>query len=281
MKILELGKLLDNHLVSIKKIAEDTYRFTISSPFVSYNFKFGQIYRFQIPREEEFSLLHQGFKIPKPIPVTILGRGATKDEVFFDIFIHGESTKAMTYLKKGSKIFLVGPVGVPSELPLQNERVLTISSDRGNSFIAEFYKLAVEENLFSYLHVYMYYLDKKYISKETAKLKNLDKVTVLLDIASNPFEKDFESCPPYDRIFVIGNNEFIAKAKEVLLQNKNLFHEATKLIASVAVPMFCMQKGICSKCIQKHGDQMIYSCAMQDQNLLTLDTDFMLNRSGS
>ncbi len=86
-----------------------------------------------------------------------------------------------------------------------------------------------------------------------------------------------------DKMIVIGSDkmmEAVNQARKTIL--KPYLKSKYEAISSINSPMQCMMKGICACCIQRHivGDKesFVYSCSAQDQNMESVDFDFLSRR---
>jgi hypothetical protein len=82
-----------------------------------------------------------------------------------------------------------------------------------------------------------------------------------------------------DRVVTIGSDRMMNAVKVYFNDIASALKNGCKLIASVNSPMQCMMKGVCGQCVQLHkcaeGDDFVYSCEEQDQDLYKIDFDFL------
>ncbi len=90
-----------------------------------------------------------------------------------------------------------------------------------------------------------------------------------------------------DKIITIGSGRMMKAVNEARKSTLKPYLKPSHVaISSINSPMQCMMKEICAQCVQRHIDQktgeecFVYSCSNQDQDMETVDFDFLNERLG-
>jgi len=223
----QLDYLLVSRVHKINILDDKTFELIIHSPLAAKNFKFGQFFRLQNYSEDTAKLI-------EPVALSPTDIDIEKDLISFIIYEVGKSTSLCKTLSENEKVVLMGPTGMPTEIP-QNKKIVIIDSEVGNVGLLKVLKENNNEvTFFSYPDIKAY------------KLTSID------------------------RVIINASPEIIEELQS--LKNE-IFGENTELIVSVNSSMQCMMKGICGQCIQKvKGEKKyIFACSRQNQKAEIVD----------
>ncbi len=88
-----------------------------------------------------------------------------------------------------------------------------------------------------------------------------------------------------DKIITIGSDRMMKAINEARKSTLKSYLKPNHVaISSINSPMQCMMKEICAQCVQRHIDiktgeeSFIYSCSNQDQDMESVDFDFLSQR---
>lgn len=212
----------------------------------------------------------------------------------------GGSSDLCAQLKPGEPVVLMGPTGMPTEIP-SGETVLLVGGGLGNAVLFSIGEaMRARGNRVLYFAGYKTMRDRYKIAEiERAS----DAIVWCCDegpgfTPDRPQDKTFvgnivaalnaygtgalgaQSIPlgEVDRVIAIGSDGMmgaVARARhEILATHLKSGHKA---IGSINSPMQCMMKEICAQCLQAHRDPatgvetVVFSCANQDQDLDQVD----------
>ncbi|WP_339046201.1 FAD-dependent oxidoreductase [Candidatus Mesenet endosymbiont of Agriotes lineatus] len=290
-------------VVDVKRLTPKVVEVVIKAPMAAANFKPGQFYRLQ---NGEFEALK--IKNTKLTMEGIAATGASVDKerglISTIILETGGSTDLCYYLKKNEPVVLMGPTGMPTEIP-KNENVMLIGGGVGNAVLFSIGKACLENNcqvlyFAGYKKLSDVFKRESLESSATTLVWTCDEGVIekgrkgdlsfhsnIIDgiVAYQTVGKTTINLDSIDKIIVIGSDkmmEAVASAKNTLF--KPHLKREVKVIASVNSPMQCMMKEICAQCLQRHVDPMtgeesfVYSCSNQDQNLDYVDFKFLSER---
>jgi NADPH-dependent glutamate synthase beta subunit-like oxidoreductase/NAD(P)H-flavin reductase len=304
-----IEKLKEQLIATVHKInvlTPNIVEIIIKAPACANNFKAGQFYRMQ-----NFETLAPKINNTKLLTETLALTGAWVDKqqglISTIVLEMGGSSKILRYLKEGEPIVLMGPTGIPTFIP-KDENVILVGGGLGNAVLFSIGK-ALKENNCKVLYFAGYKKNSDVYRMDDIQEacdqvvwccdENLIKPRRDQDISfvGNVVEamlNVFKNYPKNDLIFepkllskmiVIGSDRMmnaVAQARKTILQTfLNPEHEA---IGSINSPMQCMMKGICAQCLQVHIDpntnekKIVYSCIEQDQNLDLVDFNCLKNR---
>ncbi|WP_339047077.1 FAD-dependent oxidoreductase [Candidatus Mesenet endosymbiont of Phosphuga atrata] len=292
-------------VVDVKRLTPKVVEVIIKAPMAAANFKPGQFYRLQnfeanSPKIKDTKLAMEG--------IAATGASVDKEKGLISTIIleTGGSTDLCFYLKKNEPVVLMGPTGMPTKIP-KNENIMLIGGGVGNAVLFSIGKACLENNC-----QVLYFAGYKKLS-DVFKRESLESSATTLvwtcdegiikkgrkgDLSfhgniidgivayqTGKLSKITINLDSIDRIIVIGSDkmmEAVASAKNTLLRPYS--KRGVKVIASVNSPMQCMMKEICAQCLQRHVDPMtgeesfVYSCSNQDQNLDYVDFKFLSER---
>ncbi|MCZ6920264.1 MAG: FAD-dependent oxidoreductase, partial [Rickettsia endosymbiont of Ixodes persulcatus] len=232
--ITQLDYLLISRIHKINILDDKTFELVIHSPLATKNFKFGQFFRLQNYSEDAAKLI-------EPVALSPTDIDIEKGLISFIVFEVGKSTSLCKTLSENEKVVLMGPTGMPLEIP-QNKKIVIVDSEVGNVGLLKVLKENNNEVIFF-----------TYPDIKTRKLTSVD------------------------RVIINASPEIIEELQS--LKNE-IFGENTELIVSVNSSMQCMMKGICGQCIQKvKGEQKyIFACSCQNQKAEIVDFESLKTR---
>lgn len=283
----KLNELLRPKVLKIHQLTPNIWEIVVKAPWASQNFKPGQFFRLQAYGDLDIE------------GIALTGAQANPQEGSLSLIVleMGASSALCRHLKEGDSIVLMGPTGMPTEIPYK-EKVLLMGGGLGNAVLFSIGK-ALKENGNQVLYVAGY---KK--AEDQFKREDIENVSdhVIWCCESSPILpanrlQDFtyegnviegllayaKASPPLpleeiNRIITIGSDKMMAAVaqarKTILAPYLNPDHKA---IGSINSPMQCMMKGICGQCIQSHKDSVtgqtkfVFSCVNQDQYLDEVD----------
>ncbi len=256
----DLNKQLDESLKTIvianKQVGE--YReITLKSKLASENFKAGQFYKLQ-------NYSHKLSNTAAGVALCPINVCKDSNHMTFIIYNAGKSTAILSKLNVGEEVALLGPVGAESNSYKENEAGqlhVIIGSGLSLLYYIEIAR-ALKNNGHQILLIYSEYEDKL--------SRYLDQLLELVDYSyfTHDFTEINVSATINDKKLI----DFIKKADKFHLGSDdykskiNILNNFTNLdcknkIVRFKVPMECMMKGICGRCIVplKNGEH-IFAC---------------------
>ncbi|KDO02740.1 palindromic element RPE4 domain-containing protein [Rickettsia tamurae] len=223
----QLDYLLVSRIHKINILDDKAFELVIHSPLAAKNFKFGQFFRLQNYSEYAAKLI-------EPVALSPTNIDVEKGLISFIVFEVGKSTSLCKTLSENEKVVLMGPTGLPMEIP-KNKKIVIVDSEAGNVGLLKVLKENNNEVIF--------------VTYPDIKNRKLTYV---------------------DRVIINASPEIIEELQS--LKNE-IFGENTELIVSVNSSMQCMMKGICGQCIQKvkGKKKYIFACSQQNQNAEIVD----------
>ncbi len=290
----------------VNRLTPTIVEVVVQAPLASENFQPGQFYRLQdyealAPQVLGTRLAMEG--------LALTGASVDREKGLLSTIVleMGGSSNLCHLLKPGEPIVLMGPTGMPTEIPY-NETLLLAGGGLGNAVLFSIGQKARNQgNRVVYFAAYKKIQDR-YKVEEIEKAA--DVIVWCCDEApgftvNRPQDKSFvgnivQAMEAYakgelgdvtlplltvDRIIAIGSDRMmsaVATARyETLKKYLNPQHVA---IGSINSPMQCMMKEICAQCLQRHVDpvtgeeKIVYSCANQDQLLDWVDFGSLSDR---
>ncbi|MEZ5786535.1 MAG: FAD-dependent oxidoreductase [Xanthobacteraceae bacterium] len=212
----------------------------------------------------------------------------------------GGSSDLCTLLEPGEPVVLMGPTGMPTEIP-EGETVLLVGGGLGNAVL-----FSIGEAMRTHGNEVLYFAGYKSM-RDRYKVAEIERAADAIVWCCDegpgfspdrPQDKTFvgnivaaldaygsgtlgdQPIPlgAVDRVIAIGSDGMmgaVARARHGILERH--FKPDHKAIGSINSPMQCMMKEICAQCLQVHHDPasgvetVVFSCANQDQNLDCVD----------
>ena len=273
----------------------------VRAPQAAREFKPGQFFRLQnyetfAPKINRTTLAMEG--------LALTGAAVDRGRGLLSLIVleMGGSSDVCSTLHKGDPVILMGPTGSATEIP-KGKTLLLIGGGLGNAVLFSIGQTARENgNRVLYFAGYRRASDRYKIEEIE---RAADAIVWCCDEApgfapGRPQDRAFvgnlvETLAAYgrgdlgtpaiplsaaDHIIAIGSDGMMAAVaaarRSVLVSCLKPGHTA---IASINSPMQCMMKEICAQCLQRHVDprtgveNVVFSCANQDQNLDQVDFD--------
>ena len=296
--IKQINEFLRSTIISVEKIAPKIIEIIVKSPLAAKNFKPGQFYKLQ---NFETTARHKKQTFPHYIePLALTGSWVDKEEGIISLIVlqMGTSSYFCEHLSVGEDIVLMGPTGMPTEIPT-NKKVLLLGGGLGNAVLFSIAQALKKNNCkIYYFAAYKTiesifkkekveeFSDKVFWIFEEKELSNIREqdVTFKGNIvqAMNAYIHDIADVK---YMMAIGSDRMMAAVAHARFQTLvDDFKHKPPLIGSINSPMQCMMKGICGQCIQvrknpkTNEDDIIFTCAEQDQDLKMIDFNCLHNR---
>jgi NADPH-dependent glutamate synthase beta subunit-like oxidoreductase len=229
------------HLLSVNFLASNIVEFIIRAPLAIQNFKPGQFFKLQ-NKDGEFAALNVAEIDGENLSIIMQ--------------IKGSATKALSKLKPGEKIYLLGPLGDAPQFSQQN--ILVIGEEISNC------GLWLIPHKTKHIAILSKQNQQLFMKKFEKHSQNFEFI-LAEEFEARIAKEDFSQ---YDHIIAA-----IAPQNLKILQSYNA--RVTVAIHSV---MQCMMGGVCGSCLQKNGDNYFYSCQNQYQDLSKLDIGHLQNK---
>ncbi len=271
----------------------------VRAPMAARAFHPGQFYRLQnyetlARRRDETCLAMEG--------LALTGAWVDRERGLLSTIVleMGGSSDLCALLKPGEPVVLMGPTGLPTEIP-DGETVLLIGGGLGNAVLFSIGEaMRARGNRVLYFAGYKSMRDRYKVAEIE---RAADAIVWCCDegpgfAPDRPQDKSFvgnivEALAAYgagtlgpqpialgeaDRVIAIGSDGMmgaVARARHGILAAH--LKSGHKAIGSINSPMQCMMKEICAQCLQAHRDPVtgvetvVFSCANQDQDLDRVD----------
>lgn len=228
-------------------------------------------------------------------------------EMEFVIVGSGTRAQIAACFQPGDAISVMGPTGIRTRMPAQNQNVLliadrdriaqTLATARQYKALACHVDICVTVNSANDLY-FREALEAAsdrivWVFQEGEALTDLRaddwcEVDVgLASVCSNALFQDARTQKRYDLGMVLGSAELcklIQKSRQT--EWKTHFDTGMKWVASLYGPMQCMLKGVCAQCLQWQVDPVtgvrtkaVYACSWQDEPMDIVDYDHLLSRN--
>ena len=290
-----LDEALRPHIVAIRTLAPTIVELVVKAPLAAKRSKPGQFFKIQ-PYDRDVGSMTKGVALSRAWVDEALGH------IGFIVLEHGASTQLIRSLHVGDAIHLMGPTGAPTEIkPVQT--LLMIGGGLGNAVlfsVGQAYRALgtrviyiaaykEEEKIFKFDDIeeaadsVVWSIENASTFKARRANDHVVRGTVI-DGLRYVMEGPLRDRCDIEKLLVIGSEGMTWAVKKTLEDSPSVFPTLNSKIAGVNSPMQCMMKGICGQCVQKHHDPktkedtFIFSCKNQDQNLETLDSEFLAAR---
>ena len=271
----------------------------VCAPLAARRFRPGQFYRLQnfetsALTAEQSRLAMEGLAMTGAWVDTERGLVSTV------VLEMGGSSDMCVLLKPGEPVVLMGPTGMPTEIPT-NETVVLVGGGLGNAVLFSIGQaMRKAGNRVLYFAGYKHMIDRYKVADIEAAAdvvvwccdeepgftptRPLDRtfvgniVQAMHSYAIGNFGVPEISMKAADRLIAIGSDRMmaaVAQARHAALKPFLKPHHFA--IGSINSPMQCMMKEICAQCLQPHVDpetgktSYVFSCFNQDQPLDSVD----------
>ena len=297
-----MDSLLQARVEFIKRHSPTVVEVRVRAPMAAKNFRPGQFFRLQ--NYERNARMIEGTRLQtEALALTGTGADPTSGCVSLMVLEMGTSSRLCTTLTPGEPIVLMGPTGVATEIP-QGETVMLVGGRRGAAVMRSLGPaLRAAGNRVLYIAGFQT-ADEVYCQADLEQAADAivwctvsgpaiqprrtqdasrtgEFMSILVDYAAGRLHNGHAPVPlaEVDRMLVVGSNRLIrmmqaARTAALAPYLQRCAHN----IASVPSPMQCMQKGVCSQCLQWQIDpatgrrtRAVFSCAGQDQPLEAID----------
>ena len=271
----------------------------VHAPMAARAFHPGQFYRLQ--NYETLAARHDATRLAME-GLALTGAWVDRERGLISLIVleMGGSSDLCAELKPGEPVILMGPTGMPTEIP-DGETVLLVGGGLGNAVLFSIGEaMRARGNRVLYFAGYKTMRDRYKVAEIE---RAADTIVWCCDegpgfAPDRPQDKTFvgnivaalaaygtgalgpQTIPlsEVDRVIAIGSDGMmgaVGRARhEILATHLKAGHKA---IGSINSPMQCMMKEICAQCLQAHRDPatgvetVVFSCANQDQELDQVD----------
>ena len=294
-----LNEDLRAHVHSVNRLTPTIVEVVLNAPSAARQFKPGQFYRLQ-----NFEALAPSYNGTKMAMEGLAMTGAWVDVKRGLIAVialeMGGSSNLCAHLKPGEPVILMGPAGMPTEIP-SDETVLLAGGGLGNAVLFSI-GAACRDAGSKVVYFAGYKANKDIYYRE--KIEEASDVVVWCCDEAPNFEAGrsqdhvfhgniVQAMEAYasgalgeaqipmadvDRMIVIGSDRMMSAVRDA--KNNLLAPYLVKKpegVASINSPMQCMMKRICAQCLQPHVDKstgetkIVFSCFNQDQDMDMVD----------
>jgi NAD(P)H-flavin reductase len=290
----------------LRPVVEEVIRLTptivevvLRAPMAARAFHPGQFYRLQ--NYETLSRTLDGTRLAmEGLALTGAWVDRARGLISLIVLEMGGSSDLCGLLKPGEPVVLMGPTGMPTEIP-ENETVLLVGGGLGNAVL-----FSIGEAMRARGNRVLYFAGYKSM-RDRYKVQEIERAADAIVwccdegpgfAPDRPQDKTFvgnivaaldaygsgalgdQPIPlgAVDRVIAIGSDGMmgaVARARHGILER--YLKPDHKAIGSINSPMQCMMKEICAQCLQVHRDPasgvetVVFSCANQDQELDCVD----------
>lgn len=301
----QINYLFTSEITHIERKTEKIVELSIRAPLAVRHFHPGQFFRLQ-----NFETLapHIDHTLIQMEPLALVGAECNRENDTINFIVHERSAtaKLCATLKKHEPVSLMGPTGVRSKVPEENETVLIIGNELSLAFARSYgTELRRAGNRVLYAGQFNTSNDVYCRSQlenaadviiyqvatgapvETKRHHDLSLtgdniISALITYAEQTAKQPLSiSLHDIDRIYVVGTPDYLRQfqaARKTLLKPHLL--KDPKVLGSVYGNMQCMLKGVCAQCLQWQIDpetgqrtKAVFACSWQDQPLEIIDID--------
>ncbi|OGT30221.1 MAG: pyridine nucleotide-disulfide oxidoreductase [Gammaproteobacteria bacterium RIFCSPHIGHO2_12_FULL_35_23] len=295
-------------ITAVTRRSKNVIELTVHAPLAVKKFKPGQFFRVQ---NYETSAIEVEKTKLQTEPLALAGFYPSFEQGTIKLMIieQGASTKMCATFKPGDSIALMGPTGVRSKIPHDQQTILIIGNTQqslayvravgpalkaANNRVIYLGCFASAEELFCQTEIEQCTdqtiwstLDNSTItpSRKNDYSFNDEAINTLLNIS---LDKNLIDLTNIDRITVLGDSYLLKNfqlARSTLLQHK--LKPNVKVFGAIYSSMQCMLKGVCAQCLQwqinpetGQRTKAVFACSWQDQPLELVDLDNLAERLG-
>jgi NADPH-dependent glutamate synthase beta subunit-like oxidoreductase/NAD(P)H-flavin reductase len=304
--VKKLNASLRPRVLAVNTLAPRILEVVIRAPMAAHAFQPGQFYRLQnyetcTPRAAGTLLAMEGLALTGAWVDRERGLVATI------VLEMGGSSNLCRQLRPGEPVVLMGPTGMPTELPV-GKTVLLVGGGLGNAVLFSIGQ-ALRERGSRVLYAAAYRkLEDRYKAEEIEKAADSilwcceeapgflptrpqdhrfvgNVLAALVEYGAGRLGTTSIALCDVDHMIVIGSDRMMAAmaaAKNGIL--KPYLKPDVTAVASINSPMQCMMKEICGQCLQAQRDPqtgaetIVFSCCNQDQALARVDFSVLRDR---
>jgi len=291
---------LTAQVVRVERLTDNIVEVVIKAPRAAQQFEPGQFYRLQnyetlAPVKNSTRLAMEG--------VALTGAWVDKAQGLVGAIVleMGGSSNLVAQLKPDEPVVLMGPTGMPTEIP-ENENVLLIGGGLGNAVLFSIGAACrAKGNKVLYFAGYKKLADRYKVAEIEAAA---DRIIWCCDeapgfIPTRAQDASFtgnmlqallahaDELQNIDRIICIGSDRLMAAVAHARTTSlASVLKPGHLAFGSINSPMQCMMKEICAQCLQRQVDpvtgeeSIVFSCFNQDQELARVDWTCLHERLG-
>lgn len=304
--------LFQAKICKLKRHSPSVIELEVQAPIATRNFQPGQFYRIQ--NFERLAPMIGDTRLQSEA-VAMIGARVNKEsgKISFMVLEKGASTRLFATFQENQPISIMGPTGVRTKIPTDNEVVMVLGGRMAAAHIQSVGPLLRSAgNRVVYVAGFKS-ADEVYCQDELEEAA--DTIIWITEVgtpieARRPQDKsqtgdfmeilvryakgDLDDSPDgpeiplqnVNRVIVIGT-EGLVKAIQIARKGvlKNYFTNNPIFIASIYGPMQCMLKGVCAQCLQWQIDPVsgkrtkaVFACSWQDQPLDIVDLENLNER---
>jgi NADPH-dependent glutamate synthase beta subunit-like oxidoreductase/NAD(P)H-flavin reductase len=288
-----VARLQTQHMATVQRIVHHSpgiAEIFLHSPAAASLFKPGQFFRLQSLSDDSV----------EPLAMTGASVNAETGEISMVVLAMGASSIRASQWPVGERVSLMGPTGVPTEIPRQ-KKVVLVGGGLGNAVLFSIGK-AMQENGCEVVYFAAYKNQSDIFSPE--RVQGAAQTVVWCCESQRPastrpgdyavkgnvveaLRQQQDLLKDASHILVIGSDRMMAALAKVR-KDGSIRHLSAiaKAVASINSPMQCMMKAICGQCLQASIDRStgqihyVFSCLQQDQLLDQVDFHSLGERLG-
>jgi len=282
----------------------------VTAPVVTRNFEPGHFYRIQ---NFETASIQAGDTLLQTEGTAVLASKVDKvaGTLSFMILEHGASSRLFATLRENDPISIMGPTGVRTKIPQDNETILMIGGRLSAAHLLPLGKawraagnrvlyvagFRTADEVFCQAELEAATDKIIWVTESGEPIRTNrpqdrsvtgDLISVLTQYARGALDGIAPEIPlqSVNRVLLIGKFPFLKAmntAKATVL--KQYFSHNPKFIASVYGPMQCMLKGVCAQCLTWQIDPLtgkrtkaVFACSWHDQPFEMVDLDSLNER---
>jgi NADPH-dependent glutamate synthase beta subunit-like oxidoreductase/NAD(P)H-flavin reductase len=291
-------------VTNVTPCTDNITEITIHAPKAAAQHAPGQFYRLQ--NDETHAKCHHNTRMQsEPLAMTAFDVDREKGTLRFMIMNVGTSSNILSNLNTGDPIALMGPTGVRSKIPEDQQTILIAGHALSLSYLrAVAPALKAAGNRVIYIAEFetasqCYCLDDIIACTDLCIFTTNDNTTIplkrkqdqcmpgnvidaILSLSNDPDQ----SLADLDRITLIGNPALLKSFQKARAEHFGpSLKPSIKVFASAYANMQCMLKGVCAQCLQWQIDpetgerkKAVFTCSWQDQPIELIDIDNLKDR---
>jgi len=284
---------------AVRRLTPEIVEVVVHAPLAARHFRPGQFYRLQnfetlAPKTEGSTLAMEG--------LALTGAAVDHERGLLTTIVleMGGSSDLCVELRPGEPVILMGPTGMPTEIPT-GETVILVGGGLGNAVLFSIgqamrkagsqvlyfagYKRMIDryriEDIEAASDVVVWCCDEEpgFVPSRSGDRRFVGNIVQSMKAyASGELGEQVIPFKDADRIIAIGSDRMMAAVARARHEALKPFLKSEHLgIGSINSPMQCMMKEVCAQCLQTHVDpqtgksSVVFSCFNQDQPLDCVD----------
>ncbi|XWO14018.1 Dihydroorotate dehydrogenase B (NAD(+)), electron transfer subunit [Candidatus Hepatincola sp. Pdp] len=270
-------------VTNIKELQPKLMEITVENPLLVNNFQAGQFFKLQTYATNNTKLTKKIENIAEPIFLTGVQTSNSNPKQQIKLFLQPVGASSQLVLNHRN-IVISGPLGQPTPQH-QNKNILLIGGGVANAVTFSILETLHKENNIYYIGGYRNQTDifyekqiKKHALTTIFTLENNNSKNYVTGNVINGLEYFMQHNPKLHihELLVAGSCSMMEAVQQFTKNHK--YFTKTKSTASLNSMMQCGLKGICGTCIQQVGNQLVYSCKQQEQELTNTSFSFLANK---